>query len=681
MVRGGSKDTKDKKKAAKRAAKSPANKNNPENLEGNAQNSLFGKKRTRTAGEEEGAPEVPAVAPKKKARPEPLREDPAAAALRAAKKQKKAEDEQKKASSGGTKSSGGAKSATTPSSSSAVSYTKPHMEIVEQSNRLWEKLRSDKTPDADRERLVGEVLTLFEGKLLGVLQKHDAARVLQSCFKLGTAAQRDTLMGEIKNDARAIARSHYGHFLLVSILRNGVTAHKQQLLEELRPHAAELLVHAEGSAVLQLLYTDVATTQQRHGMYRALWGKEMELFHQENASSVGNTKREGGPPTTLAQVFESDPLCRPRVLRRLEVLLSKAARKGLAMTSLVQRAAAELLEHGDVAQRAELVASMRDQAVHIMHTRDGARIACGCLRYGDAKDRKAVLKGLKGFAPKAAQDAHGALVLCAALEVVDDTVLLSKGVLAELIADLPTLSQHAHGALPLLQLLAPRVGRYFTPEQLQVLGGGAEPDEGTASKKDPAVRRAELLKALLPALLKHAAQNADELARSPRGSAILFETVRVAAEEAGRAADDDGNAAIVDPAASAAGLATLLAALATVAPSTDGGRAALVADAFGARTMKRLVQANADFAHELQKRLKGELLKWAKAGGGWVVLALLESPRTAASVRSELQGAAGALGKSSAAGCRSLGDVLGKDAHGKGDAAPKKAAKASKKAK
>ena len=43
----------------------------------------------------------------------------------------------------------------------------------------------------------------------------------------------------------------------------------------------------------------------------------------------------------------------------------------------------------------------------------------------------------------AAQDAHGALVLCAALECVDDTVLLGKSVLAELCDALPTLATTA----------------------------------------------------------------------------------------------------------------------------------------------------------------------------------------------------------------------------------------------
>lgn len=143
------------------------------------------------------------------------------------------------------------------------------------------------------------------------------------------------------------------------------------------------------------------------------------------------------------------------MLKRMEILLSKAARKGLTMTTLVQRGLAEIMEYGDEAHRAELVNVMRDAAVHIMHTRDGARIACGCLRHGDAKDRKAILKAMKGFVARAAQDPHGSLVLCVALAVVDDTVLLNKAVLSELELELDALAFDAHGSLPFLQVLSP----------------------------------------------------------------------------------------------------------------------------------------------------------------------------------------------------------------------------------
>ena len=45
----------------------------------------------------------------------------------------------------------------------------------------------------------------------------------------------------------------------------------------------------------------------------------------------------------------------------------------------------------------------------------------------------------------------------------------AAGVLGELLTELPSLAPHAHGALPLLVLLAPRDKRHFTPEQLAFL--------------------------------------------------------------------------------------------------------------------------------------------------------------------------------------------------------------------
>ena len=247
-------------------------------------------------------------------------------------------------------------------------------------------------------------------------------------------------------------------------------------------------------------------------MYRTLWGKEISLFHDG---------RDGA--TTLAGLFGADPACKPRVLRQLGATLDKAARKGLALTSLVQRGGAELLEEVDAAQRAELVGTFREHAAHIMHTRDGCRIAIGCVprrRQGP----QGLLKSLKGFCNRAALDPHGALVLVAALESVDDTVLLTKGVLAELIADLPALAVHPHGQLPFLSLRAPRSSRYFHPDQTALLG---EAGGGAHSKKEPAVRRGELLAHVLPHLLDHCAAHAASLAVHPHGAHLLYEVARV----------------------------------------------------------------------------------------------------------------------------------------------------------
>ncbi len=632
-------------KVAKKKKADPTAEANPEGLESNPYNSLFGRKRGAEAEDDTalsgGAAAAVAPAPKKKRQLQVSKLDPAVS-LRAAEKRRKREQTGESARGAQAGTTGKASKAAPAAGKAAGGPRKavrPHADLVDQTNRIWEKLRQDKTPAAERSKLIDEVLQLFDGKVSEVLQKHDAARVLQSCFKHGSTAQRDALLKQLKGGVAALARSHYGHFLLLSVVRHGSAAHRQLVLDELLGHVAELMVHAEGSAVVQLAYAEVATAEQRHAMFREMWGRETLLFDTQCSY------------TCLAELFAADPLCKPRVLRRLEVTLSKAARKGLAVTPLVQRGAAELLEHGEPSQKAELVASFREAAVHGMHTRDGARVACGCLAYGDAKERKAILKGMKGYVARAALDPHGALVLCVALEVVDDTVLLSKGVLAELIASLPELATHAHGCLPLLSLLAPRSSRHFTAEQLAIMG-----DQSRAiSKKDPATRRDELLNASIAPLLASCEAHASAFAISPHGAALLFEAARAAAEPAGA-----GGASRADDSALLGALAS--AALnpteSAEAEDSEDGKLTLLTHHHSGRLYKRLVQAREAFALALLPQLRGKLAKLAKRGAGWVVLALLESPATSEAVTAELRGAAASLQKTDANGCKSLRAAL-----------------------
>ena len=274
----------------------------------------------------------------------------------------------------------------------------------------------------------------------------------------GSPAQRTALIERISGKTLALAQSHYGHFFLLCVVRHGTAAHKQLLLKDLTGHVSSLVAHAEGSAVLQILYSAVATPSQRTALYRELWGKDFALLPRLDEAK------------SLAELFAADPSAKPRVLRTLEKLMLKAARKGLAMTAIVQRALAELLEHADGPQKAILAASLLEAAPHIMHTADGAKIACACLRHSDPKGRKAMLKSLKGFVARAALNGNGALVLATALEVVDDTVMLRKLLLAELEPQLATLSLHSQGSLPLLAVLAPRAKRYFSEAALLTMG-------------------------------------------------------------------------------------------------------------------------------------------------------------------------------------------------------------------
>jgi len=714
---GGSTYNRKSRRAWQAKKKAIAKSDNPEGLKEQPDNSLFGKKRRhQSEGADEAEPATKGQKTAQRARAPVLKTDPA---VQLAANRKKSEKAAKKSPSGGKhpfKAGAGAGSAYADKATKkkgevadSKAHSRPHKEAVKASLHAWERLRAEKTSPKEREELIDGVLDSFKDSMVQVLQKHDAARVLQSCYRLGTQAQRDELMKRVKGQVAPLSLSHYGHFFVMCVVRHGTMAHKQALMAELNGHVAELVAHAEGSAVLQLIYTSVASIPQRNAFYRELWGKEFALLRQVEHSD-------------LAKLFEADPACKPRVLRRLENLLSKAARKGLGMTTIVQRGLADLLQHADSAQQALLATTLKEAAPHVMHTRDGARIASNCVRHADAKDKKAILKAVKGYVVKAACDPNAALVLCTALEVVDDTVLLRKLLLSELLSELPTLCVDAHGSLPLLSVLAPRDKRYFDAAQLSVMGKQGDGN----SKKDADTRRAELLQVLLPPLCRLCEMSGARLARSPHGGSVLYECLKAASdgvadvdkalralatvalkpagaeageeeqaagekeeeekgeveeeaeeeEEEGEGEDEDEDEEMEEAAdeeegveeakaetKSGEGAAAPASATINKAKQSKSGLEAyahlpLVTHPYAARVLKKLVQEHPLFSEELLEQMSGSLKQWACDGAGWLVLALLESERSGATAMAELAGDAAAIRQSGAVGCRSLADAL-----------------------
>ncbi len=76
-----------------------------------------------------------------------------------------------------------------------------------------------------------------------------------------------------------------------------------------------------------------------------------------------------------------------------------------------------------------MIESLRESAPHMVHTRDGTRVAMTCVWWGSVKDRKSLVKSLKGHVAKLCQEEHGHLLLLAVFDCVDDTVLVQKAIL------------------------------------------------------------------------------------------------------------------------------------------------------------------------------------------------------------------------------------------------------------
>ena len=130
----------------------------------------------------------------------------------------------------------------------------------------------------------------------------------------------------------------------------------------------------------------------------------------------------------------------------------------------------------------------RDVCVHIVHSHDGARLAMNAIWHGSAKDRKAIIKSFKTFMVKTAKEEHGHMALLAMLDSVDDTKLVGKSVLGELIASeegIEEIIDNERARKVFTFALAGRNKTFFHPDVLANLSKG---DGNANSKKDAAIR-------------------------------------------------------------------------------------------------------------------------------------------------------------------------------------------------
>ncbi|GMP56978.1 hypothetical protein CsSME_00021254 [Camellia sinensis var. sinensis] len=344
-------------------------------------------------------------------------------------------------------------------------------------------------------------------------------------------------------------------------------ASKNQLAEFssfLHGHVASLLRHMVGSVVVEHAYQSGNATQKQ-ALLMELYCTELQLF--KDLVSMKESR--------LVDVISKLGLQKASVLRYMSSLFQPILEKGIVDHSIIHKALMEDFSIADKASAADVVQQWSGALlVRMIHTREGSRIAMLCIKHGSAKERKKIIKGMKGHVGKIAHDQYGSMVLACILSIVDDTKLVTKVVIRELQTMLKELVLDKNGRRPLLQLLHPNYPRYFSPDGLVSLnltipslctkgesdlnsdsdkkkktlevGKDGEENSGTedvivesnksttpgestdlidGGKKDHLVRRQELLvnSGLAECLIDACVESAGELLGSNFGKEIIYE--------------------------------------------------------------------------------------------------------------------------------------------------------------
>ncbi|EGF81784.1 hypothetical protein BATDEDRAFT_23402 [Batrachochytrium dendrobatidis JAM81] len=416
-----------------------------------------------------------------------------------------------------------------------------HAPMITEAKAIWEELRQKRLKKQERRELMNRMMLLVSGKAKDIIFKHDASRIIQCCLKYGTPTQRDQIAKELSGHYAQLSQSQYGRFIVSKILNYCSQEYRSAVIKEFYGKVRKLIRHKEASLILDEAYSQFANSAQRAALMEEFYGPEYAVFKSLDGSR------------TLQSLLETEPDKKPTILRHLRQALDSVLQKGsfnLAKTPILHRAIYEYISLADIKVAKDMIELLKDHLVHILHTRDGARIAQYCILHATPKDRKSIIKSFKGFVHAIAQEQYGHTVLLSCFECIDDTVIVSKSLIAELLS--PSSSSHAPGtektasgiatsaagaAASISELLrnkyASRVilfildgrNKKYQPAYIIQELSSMDSIRTQTTKKDDATRQQQLLAASAPLIVQAVAAHANELLRDRTGGQVIVETL------------------------------------------------------------------------------------------------------------------------------------------------------------
>ncbi|KAI0838962.1 ARM repeat-containing protein [Hypoxylon sp. FL0890] len=519
---------------------------------------------------------------------------------------------------------------------------KPLADELHRTKKLWERLRlKSKVPKDERQKLVEELFSITTGRMKDFALKHDAVRVVQTAIKYATPERRKMIAKELRGAYPLLAESKYAKFLIGKLLVKGDEEVRDMIVPEFFGKVRKLINHPEASWILDDIYRGIATKEQKAILLREWYGPEFHIFRQTQ-------QNETAPSAELSKILEENPSKRGPTMKYLLDMTNQLIQKKMTGFTMLHDAmyqyyinvkpgSEEAKEYMEMIKEDENGDLLKNMAF----TKSGARLVCLLLAYGTAKDRKQILKTYKDTFQLMSTDPHGHLVILAAYDLIDDTVLTSKSIISELIGKTEQ-DEVSNIVISANDLNARLTIRYPLEGTSKALFDAGHADDlklleqlweirKTTSKKDPETRRKELVAALSPSLLAAIAASPLDLISTSHGSQLVAEALLSCVGDKSEALQAIASTAQGDPneVEPSDGSANIPLPREHISKSTHVGRMlkTLVAGGHFDKASRRVIPVDPPlhFADILYPFIKDHMVTWATGASSFVVVSLLEA--------------------------------------------------------
>lgn len=173
-------------------------------------------------------------------------------------------------------------------------------------------------------------------------------------------------------------------------------------------------------------------------------------------------------------------------------------------STLLHSVMLDFLRHCSENDRKEMLENLNPHLSELQNSKNGINIATLVVQNGTNKIKKNAVKSIKGHVKEIATSEHGYLLLMAIFDHVDDTVLVRKALIPELLADVVDIARNEYGRKVLLYIVAHKDPLFFHLKHIKTV---EECVSSGTCKKDAAVKEKELLESVSSPLLEKIAND------------------------------------------------------------------------------------------------------------------------------------------------------------------------------
>lgn len=313
----------------------------------------------------------------------------------------------------------------------------------------------------------------------------DRARIIQTLLKKAPQNIKTEIAEKVIPHITDVALSKYGKFCVSRLMLYCGKDIRAKAVNGLLSHIVKLTTHNFSSSLIDAIYLNHATPDQKLFMKQEFYS---DLYKNDKNRNV----------KTLKDTWFGSEMLRNGILNSTKLNLLKIASKNLVDNSLVHAVLLEFIEEAAELERNEIITAFIPHLAAIASTKQGSRAAALCYLYSVAKDRRAILKSIKGHVTILCTHEHGHLLVLEILNSTDDTQNIKKTVFAAILAEIETIVSNEYGRRVVLFVVAPTKD-FFHPKVLEDLD--ADLKLGT-QKKDLDIRRKELIDGIVKELVE-----------------------------------------------------------------------------------------------------------------------------------------------------------------------------------